>query len=117
MKKYRVTVNGTAYEIELEEIAAEVVTAQKAEPKAAPAPAPAAPVSGDGEKVTAPMPGNILDVKVKVGDSVKKGDVLLILEAMKMENEIMAGADGKIASVNVNKGDSVETGAVLCVIG
>ena len=63
------------------------------------------------------MPGNILDVKVKVGDSVKKGDVLIILEAMKMENEIMAGADGKIASVNVNKGDSVETGATLCVIG
>ena len=114
MKKYRVTVNGTAYEIELEEIKA-------GEQKAAAAPAPAAAlapaaVSG-GEQVTAPMPGNILDVKVKVGDSVKKGDVLIILEAMKMENEIMAGADGKIASVNVNKGDSVETGATLCVIG
>ena len=115
MKKYRVTVNGTAYEIELEEIKA---GEQKAAAAPAPAatPAPAAAVSG-GEQVTAPMPGNILDVKVKVGDSVKKGDVLIILEAMKMENEIMAGADGKIASVNVNKGDSVETGATLCVIG
>lgn len=117
MKKYRVTVNGTAYEIELEEIAGNSVSATKAEPEKTAETAPAAPVSNGGEKVTAPMPGNILDVKVKVGDSVKKGDVLLILEAMKMENEIMAGADGKIASVNVNKGDSVETGAVLCVIG
>lgn len=116
MKKYRVTVNGTAYEIELEEIkAGEQKAAAAPAPAPAVAPAPAA-VSG-GEQVTAPMPGNILDVKVKVGDSVKKGDVLIILEAMKMENEIMAGADGKIASVNVNKGDSVETGATLCVIG
>lgn len=114
MKKYRVTVNGTAYEIELEEIKA---GEQKAAAAPAPATAPAPAAVSGGEQVTAPMPGNILDVKVKVGDSVKKGDVLIILEAMKMENEIMAGADGKIASVNVNKGDSVETGATLCVIG
>ena len=114
MKKYRVTVNGTAYEIELEEIKA---GEQKAAATPAPAAAPAPAAVSGGEQVTAPMPGNILDVKVKVGDSVKKGDVLIILEAMKMENEIMAGADGKIASVNVNKGDSVETGATLCVIG
>lgn len=116
MKKFKVTVNGTAYEIELEEIDAAKAQASPAAEKQG-APAPAAPAAQGGERVTAPMPGNILDVRVKVGDAVKKGDVLLILEAMKMENEIMAGADGKITSVNVNKGDSVETGAVLCTIG
>ncbi len=118
MKKFKVTVNGTAYEIELEEIEATAKAAPAKEKNAAPAPAaPAAPAPEGAQRVTAPMPGNILDVRVKVGDAVKKGDVLLILEAMKMENEIMAAADGKITSVNVNKGDSVETGAVLCTIG
>lgn len=112
MKQYKVTVNGTPYEITLEEIsAADVKTAP------ATAPAPAAPVSAEGEKVTAPMPGNILEVKVQNGASVKKGDVLLILEAMKMENEIMAPADGTVKSINVAKGATVETGTVLCVIG
>lgn len=114
MKQYKVTVNGTAYEITLEEIDAKDV-------KTAPAAAPAAPVvasnNGDGESVTAPMPGNILDIKVSNGASVKKGDVLMILEAMKMENEIMAPVDGTVKSINVTKGGSVETGAVLCVIG
>jgi len=112
MKKYKVTVNGTAYEIELEEIDA---TAVKTE--SAPAAAPAAAPTGDGESVTAPMPGNILDVKVQNGASVKKGDVLIILEAMKMENEIMAPCDGTVKAVNVTKGAAVETGTVLCVIG
>ena len=120
MKKYNVNVNGTSYEITLEVVDAADVKAAPAAPAAAPAPAPtaaptAAPAAG-GETVTSPMPGNILDVKVQNGAAVKRGDVLLILEAMKMENEIVAPCDGTIASVNVQKGASVETGAVLCVI-
>ena len=78
------------------------------------APAAAAPVGG--ETVTAPMPGPILDVKVAAGAAVKKGDVLMILEAMKMENEILAPCDGTVAALNVSKGTTVETGTVLCVI-
>ena len=123
MKKYNVTVNGTAYEITLEVVdAAEVkaAPAPAAAPAAAPAPVAEAPaaasVAAGGETVTSPMPGTILSVNVQNGASVKKGDVLLILEAMKMENEIMAPVDGTIASVNVQQGASVETGAVLCVI-
>ena len=111
MKKYRVTVNGTAYEIELEELTG----AAPAPAAAAPAPAPAAAPAG-GEQVTSPMPGTILDVKVSQGASVKKGDVLMILEAMKMENEIMCPCDGKVASINASKGAAVESGALLCVI-
>ena len=110
MKKYRVTVNGTAYEIELEELTG---AAPAAAPAAA-APAPAAPAGG--EQVTSPMPGTILDVKVSQGASVKKGDVLMILEAMKMENEIMCPCDGKVASINTSKGAAVESGTLLCVI-
>ncbi len=119
MKKYKVNVNGTEYEIALEVMEGDAPVA-KATPAAAPAPAPApAPTAAEtaGEKVCSPMPGNILSVNVAVGDTVKAGQVLMILEAMKMENEIMAGADGKIVSVNVQKGASVETGTVLCVIG
>ena len=111
MKKYRVTVNGTAYEIELEELTG----AAPAPAAAAPAPAPAAAPAG-GEQVTSPMPGTILDVKVSQGASVKKGDVLMILEAMKMENEIMCPCDGKVASINASKGTAVESGTLLCVI-
>ena len=110
MKKYRVTVNGTIYEIELEEM-----TGAPAAPAAAPAAPAAAPAAG-GEKVTSPMPGTILAVNVAVGDTVKRGQVLMILEAMKMENEIMCPRDGKIASVNTSKGSSVESGTLLCVI-
>ena len=113
MKKYRVTVNGTAYEIELEELTGAAPAAATAAP--VPTPAPAAAPAG-GEQVTSPMPGNILAVNVKDGDSVKAGQVLMVLEAMKMENEIMCPCDGKIASVNTSKGASVESGTLLCVI-
>lgn len=88
------------------------MSAPAAAPKAAPAPAGA----GAGAQVKAPMPGTILDVKVQAGQAVKKGDVLIILEAMKMENEICAPSDGKVTGVNVRKGDSVETQALLCTI-
>ncbi|MBE6942607.1 MAG: acetyl-CoA carboxylase biotin carboxyl carrier protein subunit [Ruminococcaceae bacterium] len=117
MKKYRVTVNGTAYEIELEELTGAVPAAAPA--AAAPAAAPAAPAAAapaNGEKITSPMPGTILAVNVTAGASVKKGDVLMVLEAMKMENEIMCPCDGTVASVNTSKGAAVETGALLCVI-
>ena len=113
MKKYRVTVNGTVYEIELEELTGAAPSAPVA-PAAAPAPVAAAPAGG--EKITSPMPGTILAVNVSNGAAVKKGDVLFILEAMKMENEIMAPCDGTVASLNTSKGAAVETGALLCVI-
>ena len=116
MKKYRVNVNGTVYEVELEEITGAAPAASVATPAAAPAPAPAAAPAG-GEKVCAPMPGNILAVNVSNGSAVKKGDVLMILEAMTMENEIMAPCDGTVTSVSVTKGAAVESGALLCTIG
>ena len=120
MKKYRVNVNGTNYEVVIEEVNGAEIAA--AAPAAAPAPAPvAAPAPAaapaGGETVNAPMPGNILAVNVTAGQAVKKGDVLLVLEAMKMENEIMSPVDGTVTSVAVTKGATVETGAVLCVIG
>ena len=122
MKYYNITVNGVAYSVSVEETAAGAAPvaapAAPAAPKApaAPAAAPkaAAPAGAAGAvTVKAPMPGNILDVKVKAGASVKAGDVLVILEAMKMENEIVAPQDGTVASVNVNKGDTVNSGDVL----
>lgn len=115
MKAYRVNVNGNVYEITLEVI-------DKADIKAAPAPAaqapaaPAAPVAEGAKTVTAPMPGNILKVNVTSGQAVKKGELLMILEAMKMENEIMAPADCTVASVNVTPGTTVEAGTVLCTL-
>ena len=88
MKKYRVTVNGTVYEVELEELTGSAPVSAPAAPAAAPAPAAsAAPAAG--EQICAPMPGNILAVNVTAGQAVKKGDVLMVLEAMKMENEIV----------------------------
>ena len=120
MKYYNITVNGVAYSVSVEETAAGAapVAAAPAAPKApaAPAAAPkaAAPAGAAGAvSVKAPMPGNILDVKVAAGASVKAGDVLVILEAMKMENEIVAPQDGTVASGNVNKGDTVNSGDVL----
>ena len=116
MKKYRVTVNGTVYEVELEEIPGAVPAAPAAEKPAAPAPAAPAAPAGEGERITSPMPGTILAVNVAAGQSVKKGDVLMVLEAMKMENEIMCPRDGVVASVNTSKGASVESGTLLCVL-
>ncbi|WP_294905799.1 biotin/lipoyl-containing protein [uncultured Eubacterium sp.] len=119
MKNYTITVNGTPYNVTVEDAngsAAPVAAAPApaAAPASAPAPAPAAaPAAAGSVSVDAPMPGNILDIKVSNGASVKAGDVLLILEAMKMENEIVAPQDGTVASVNVNKGDTVEAGQTL----
>ena len=116
MKMYRVTVNGTAYEIELEELTGAAPAPAAATAAPAPAPAPAAAAPAGGEQVTSPMPGTILSINVAAGDAVKRGQVLMVLEAMKMENEIMCPCDGKIASVNTSKGASVESGTLLCVI-
>ena len=116
MKKYRVTVNGTVCEVELEELTGSAPVSAPSAPAAAPAPAAsAAPAAG--EQICAPMPGNILAVNVTAGQAVKKGDVLMVLEAMKMENEIMAPKAGKVTSVNVQKGATVESGTLLCVVG
>jgi len=106
MKYYNITVNGVAYSVSVEE------TAAGAAPVAAPA-APAAPQAPAAPAAPPTPRANILDVKVAAGASVKAGDVLVILEAMKMENEIVAPQDGTVASVNVNKGDTVNSGDVL----
>ena len=135
MKNYTITVNGNVYEVTVEEgfIGAAsapkaAAPAPKAAPKAAPAPAaapaapapaaaPAAPAGAAGAvAVTAPMPGKILGVKASAGQAVKRGQVLLILEAMKMENEIVAPQDGTVATINVAVGDSVEPGATLATL-
>ena len=115
MRRFRVNVNGNEYDITVEEIDASAAKAAPA-PKAAPKAAPSAAAAG-GEAVKSPMPGTILKINVTNGASVKKGDVLMILEAMKMENEIMCPCDGKITSLTVAQGASVESGAVLCTIG
>ena len=128
--KYKVTLNGRTYEVEvnngqailLDEYEAVAPVAALAAPVAAPAaaaPAPAAApaVTGAGEAVNAPMPGTILKVNVSQGQAVKEGDVLCVLEAMKMENEIMAPKAGTITQVVVAKGSSVNTGDALVVIG
>lgn len=132
MKNYTITVNGNVYEVTVEEgftgvastpkaaaPAPKAAPAPAAAPKAAPAPAaaPAAPAGAAGAvAVTAPMPGKILGVKASAGQAVKRGQVLLILEAMKMENEIVAPQDGTVATINVAVGDSVEPGATLATL-
>ena len=127
MKNYTITVNGNVYEVTVEEGFTGAASAPKAAapaPKAAPAAAPqaapapaAAPAGAAGAvAVTAPMPGKILGVKASAGQAVKRGQVLLILEAMKMENEIVAPQDGTVATINVAVGDSVEPGATLATL-
>ena len=115
MKNYTITVNGKAYAVTVEEGAVSGIAAAPAAPAAA-APA-AAPAGAAGSvSVSAPMPGKVVAVKAAVGQAVKKGDVILVLEAMKMENDIVAPQDGTIASINASTGDSVESGAVLATL-
>ncbi len=122
MKNYTITVNGNVYEVTVEEgvstgAAPAPRAAASAAPKAAPAAPKAAPAGAQGSvTVAAPMPGKILGVKANVGQAVKKGEVMLILEAMKMENEIVAPSDGTVASINVSVGDAVEAGATLATL-
>ena len=122
MKTYTITVNDTVYSVTVEEGAstgaAPVAAAPVAAAPAPAAPAPAAAPAGAQGSVTvnAPMPGKILGVKASVGQAVKRGDVVVVLEAMKMENEIVAPQDGTIASINVAVGDSVDSGAVLATL-
>ncbi len=135
MKAYNITVNGVTYVVEVEEVGASAAApapaapasapAPAAAPKAAPAPAaaPAAPKAAPAPSgksgsvaIKAPMPGNIMKINAKVGDAVKKGDVLVVLEAMKMENDICAPSDGTVASVEVSQGATVETDAVLVTL-
>lgn len=132
MRRFLIKVNGRDYDVAVEEVGAgapavsapAVAPAPVAAPaapvaEAAPA-APAAPVAAvpaDGTKTESPMPGNIIEVRANVGDTVAQGDVIIILEAMKLENEIMAPCAGKVVAVNVRKGDMVNSGDVLFVIG
>lgn len=143
MKRFFVTVNGKSYEVEVEEVNGEfkksnenmaavhaentvtekavgVIQTQKQDAKVEEVKTMEAPVTksqvAEGEKIECPMPGNIIRIEVSPGDVVKRGDVLMVLEAMKMENEIMSPRDCKILSINVSKGASVNTGEVLLVI-
>lgn len=132
MKKFRINVNGKSYEVEVEEIGgssvgtpvpkviAPVVTpvATPAVPTVTPVATPVAtPAPAGAETVTAPMPGKIMSIKVQVGQQVKAGDLILTLEAMKMENEIFCGADGTVKEIRVSEGTAVNPGDVLVVIG
>lgn len=127
MKNYRITVNGTAYDVAVEELGQGAVASAPVAATPAPAVAPvaAAPVAAAAPKasgtegsvkVAAPMPGKILGVKASVGQAVKKGDVIIVLEAMKMENEVVAPEDGTVASINVSEGANVESGDVLATL-
>ena len=138
MRKFKVNVNGVAYTVEVAEegvvaaapvaaapvaapapapvAAAPVAAAPAPAPAAAPAPAPAAVAAGD-TPLTAPMPGKVSKIVAKAGDAVKKGDVVLMLEAMKMQNEIAAPVDGTVKSINVDVNENVKPGQIMAVIG
>lgn len=136
MKTYRITVNGNVYDVQVEEVngsavpmtapvapapVAAPVAATPAPVAAAPAPAASAPApaptgSGEGVKITSPMPGTILDIKVNVGDRVEENQVVIILEAMKMENEIVTSVGGSVTGINVTKGQTVASGDVLVTV-
>lgn len=118
MKNYTITVNGNVYDVTVEEGAAgsTPAAAPKAATKAAAAPKAAAPAGAGAVKITAPMPGKIVAVKANAGAAVKKGQVILVLEAMKMENDVVAPQDGTLASVDVATGASVEAGSVLATM-
>jgi biotin carboxyl carrier protein len=127
MKKYLITVKGVSYEVEVEEIKGSAVTykaespassqvipeSKIAEPKQAAVKKPEPSNADSKNSISSPMPGTILKVKVKAGDSVKKGDILVILEAMKMENEILAPEDAVVSTVTVTEGSTVSTGDIL----
>lgn len=115
MKQYKVIVDGQEYEVGVEPLDQSALKETPAPASQAPKAAAPAPASGD-EQVLSPMPGNILSVSAKAGARVKKGEVLMILEAMKMENEIIAPRDALVASVNVAGGSTVETGTLLCTL-
>ena len=126
MRKFIINVNGNSYEVEVEEVGVSAPAVTAAAPAAAPAavkaatpaakPAPAPSGAAGSVSVDAPMPGSVIKVNVKVGDKVTNGQALVILEAMKMENEIASPADGVVASINVSQGDSVNTGDVLITL-
>ena len=122
MRKFNVVVNGQSFEVEVDEIGAPAPKAAAPTPRPA-APAPAAPSAkpaaggGPAGAITAPLPGSIIDVRVSAGQAVKAGDILCILEAMKMENEITATAAGTVKEVLVSKGSTVAAGDSLVVIG
>ncbi len=123
MKNYRITVNGNTYDVQVEElngaVATKAPTVTQATPVAAPTPAAAptaTPAPEGSAKVTSPMPGNILDIKVNVGDRVEANQCVVVLEAMKMENEIVTPSAGTVASVNVTKGQTVASGDVLITV-
>ena len=135
MKKFQITVNGKAYEVEVEELggaAAPVSAPRAAAPALAPAPRAAAPAptpatsapkataaaapAAGAEVITSPMPGKIMSIKVTAGQAVKEGDLILTLEAMKMENEIFCGVSGTVKEIRVNEGAAVNPGDVLVVI-
>ena len=119
MKKYVIKLNDKVYEVEMEEVtgeAAATISEATRPAQAQSAPQTSAPQVTGGETIEAPMPGNIVGVSVKVGDQVKKGQVLLVLEAMKMENEIVSPVDGKVVAVGVSKGDTVNPGDKLVQI-
>ena len=115
MKIYKVKVNGKVYEVELESVSENNATISA--PAAAPATTASAPVSNGAATILAPIAGKVLDIKVKVGDYVKKGQVVAIIEAMKLENEIPASAEGKVVEVKVSKGSAVNNKDVLIVLG